>query len=159
VINWIDIVSPRLRQLHRDWLHYRGSFMMPEVQAYNAFADIDTVTEAAPVSATVVLPAQGQPVFKHVGAALRDTLPGCRSGMSFAELAPPLTRAAATGPFMRITHSRQPEARRLHGSHAGNDVPRDNEMLLLPFGDSKLRVCIVHAVYDLGGINWKKAFA
>lgn len=160
MINWIDIVSPHLRQLHRDWMYYRGTYMMPEVQAYNAFADIDTVSEAAAISATVVLPAEGSPAFKHVGAALADILPGCRSGMKFTEITAPLARAAATGPFLRICHSRQPEARRLPGSRIRNgDLPHDNELLLLPFGDRKLRVCIIHAVYDLGGINWKKAFA
>jgi hypothetical protein len=159
VINWIDIVSPHLRRLHRDWMLYRGTEMMPELQFFNAFADGEAANEAADASATVVVPIEGSPVFKHVGAALGAALPACRSGMRFADIASPLSRAAVTGPFLRICHSRQPEARRMPGSRTGDDVPRNNELLLLPFGDRKLRVCIVHAVYDLGGINWKKAFA
>lgn len=154
---WIDIISPALRNLHRDWILFRGNFMMPEVQSFNQFADIDAVSAIAPASATVMLPAQGAPIFKHVGALLTDLLPDCSSGMLFSDLRSPISRAAATEPFLRLCRSRQPEARRLQSSHATR-VKHDHEMLLLPFADHKFRVCVVFAAYDLSGINWKKAF-
>lgn len=154
MINWIDILSPKLRQLHQDWIHYRGNFLMPGVSAYNAFAGIESVTEADTVSTAVLLPAEGGPVFKHIGLHLTNVLPDCKPGMRFSELRSPVTRAAVTAPYHRIATSRQPEVRRYRGSGG-----YDYEMLLLPFSDNKLHVRIIHAVYDLAGIDWKKAFA
>ncbi len=154
---WIDILSPTLRKLHADWLIFRGNFMMAQVGNFNTFAQIDTVTAVEPTSATVILPAQGPPIFKHVGGLLSQMLPGCQSGMSFTDLRSPLSRATATAPFLRVCTSRQPEARRF-GRNTATEVNLDCEMLLLPFSDRKLRVCVIQAVYDLSGINWKKAF-
>ncbi len=154
MINWIDILSPSLRQLHQDWIHYRGNFLMPGVSDYNAFAGLDSVAQAGAVSTAVLLPAEGGPLFKHIGLKLINVLPDCRPGMRFSELKPPVTRAAITAPYHRIVSSRQPEVRRSRGSDG-----YDFEMLLLPFSDSKLHVRIIHAVYDLAGIDWKKAFA
>jgi hypothetical protein len=154
MINWIDILSPGLRQLHQDWIHYRGHHLMPGVSDYNAFASIDTVETAADASVAVIMPTEGGPVFKHVGAALSAILPDCRSGLRFADVKPPVTRAAITSPYHRIVSNRQPEVRRNRGSGFGADF----EMLLLPFSDNKLNVRVVHTIYDLGGIDWKKAF-
>jgi len=153
MINWIDILSPKLRQLHQDWMHYRGNFLMPGVGTYNAFAGIESVTEADAVSTAVLLPAEGGPLFKHIGLQLTNVLPDCKPGMRFSELRSPITRAAVTAPYHRIVASRQPEVRRNRGSGG-----YDYEMLLLPFSDNKLHVRIIHAVYDLAGIDWKKAF-
>lgn len=155
MINWIDILSPKLRQLHQDWIHYRGNHMMPGVGDYNAFASIDSVTEAGAASTAVLLPAEGGPVFKHVGGQLYDVLPDCKSGMRFTDLKSPMVRTAVTAPYHRIVTSRQPEIRRNRGSGDAADF----ELLLLPFSDNKLRVRIIHGVYDLAGIDWKKAFA
>lgn len=155
MINWIDILSPKLRQLHQDWIYYRGNHLMPRVGDYNAFASIESVEATASVSASVILPAEGGPLFKHLGPQLTNILPDCRSGMRFSDLKSPVIRAAVTGPYHRIVASRQPEVRRNRGS----DGSRDFEMLLLPFSDNKLHVRIIHAVYDLAGIDWKKAFA
>ncbi|MFN4165232.1 MAG: hypothetical protein ACK4FJ_07660 [Ferrovibrio sp.] len=157
MINWIDILSPRLRHLHRDWIHFRAHNLMPAVGDYNGFARAEAVEAAQRHSATVILPAESGPLFKHVGDGLNGVLPSCRSGMHFSDLASPVLRAALTGPFHRIASSRQPEARRSH-TRGGNETS-DYEMLLLPFCDSRLRVCIIHAVYDLAGIDWKRAFA
>ncbi|MBX3454406.1 hypothetical protein [Ferrovibrio sp.] len=154
---WIDVLSPSLRKLHNDWLLFRGNFMMPDVQDFNTFANAPEVMAIEAASATVMLPMQGDPIFKHVGGLLLDLLPDCRSGMSFGAMRSPISRAAVIGPFMRIARSRQPETRRLQRSSA-IEVKHDCEILLLPFADRKLRVCVVHAVYDLSGINWKKAF-
>lgn len=154
MINWIDILSPKLRQLHQDWMHYRGNHLMPSVSAYNAFASIENVERASTVSTAVLLPAEGGPLFKHIGLHLTNVMPDCKPGMRFSELRSPVVRAAVTGPYHRITTSRQPEVRRNRGSNGANDF----EMLLLPFSDNKLHVRIIHAVYDLAGIDWKKAF-
>ena len=154
MINWIDILSPKLRQLHQDWMHFRGNFLMPSVSDYNRFARIDSVEQSGAASAAVLLPPEGGPLFKHIGDELTDILPDCKPGMRFAELRSPVTRAAVTSPYHRIAGSRQPEVRRNRG--IGSDV--DVEMLLLPFCDTRLHVRIIHAVYDLAGIDWKKAF-
>lgn len=156
MINWIDILSPKLRDLHQDWIHYRGTFLMPGLQHFNNFAASPNVEDAERFSVTVILPAEGAPVFKHIGDGLINLMPDCKPGMRFTELRSPVVRATVTQPFHRITTSRQPEARRGRGN---TGVARDHEMLLLPFSDNKLRVCIVHAIYDLAGIDWKKAFA
>lgn len=157
MINWIDILSPKLRQLHQDWIHYRGSYLMPGVQHYNSFAAAPTVEDAQRFSVTVILPAEGAPVFKHIGEGLINLMPDCKPGMRFTELKSPVIRAVVTQPFHRIVNSRQPETRR--GRRDTSAVGHDHEMLLLPFSDTKLHVRIVHAVYDLAGIDWKKAFA
>lgn len=154
MISWIDILSPKLRQLHQDWIHFRGNFLMPGVSDYNAFASADAVERAGGSSAAVLLPPDGGPLFKHIGSDLGRILPDCKSGMRFAELTSPVTRAAVTAPYHRIVSTRQPEVRR----HRGSDGAPDFEMLLLPFSDNKLHVRIIHAVYDLAGIDWKKAF-
>jgi hypothetical protein len=155
MINWIDILSPRLRQLHRDWMHFRGNDLMPSVGDYNAFASVDTVEAAATVSTAVILPAEGGPLFKHIGLHLANLLPDCRPGLRFVELKPPVLRAAVTAPYHRIASSRQPEVRRNRGADGASDF----EILLLPFSDAKLNVRVIHAIYDLAGINWKGAFA
>lgn len=154
MINWIDILSPKLRQLHQDWIHFRGNFLMPGVSDYNRFAGIETVEQADAATVAVLLPPEGGPLFKHVGLHLINVMPDCKPGMRFAELRSPVTRAAVTAPYHRIVSTRQPEVRRNRGS----DGAPDFEMLLLPFCDSKLHVRIIHAVYDLAGIDWKRAF-
>ncbi|QDO97160.1 hypothetical protein FNB15_07700 [Ferrovibrio terrae] len=154
MINWIDILSPKLRQLHQDWIHYRGNFLMPSVTDYNAFASVETVEESSASSAAVLLPAEGGPVFKHIGLHLTNIIPDCKPGMRFAELRSPVTRAAVTAPYHRIVTARQPEVRRNRGSHGAPDF----EMLMLPFCDARLHVRIIHTIYDLAGIDWKRAF-
>lgn len=154
MIKWIDILSPRLRHLHRDWLHFRAHNLMPAVADYNGFARVEAVASIQQYSAMVIMPAVGEPQFKHVGDGLGGVLPAYSSGMRFSDLASPVMRAALTGPFHRIATSRQPETRR--GNTRGGETS-DYEMLLLPFCDSRLRVCIIHAVYDLAGIDWKRA--
>ena len=154
MINWIDILSPKLRKLHGDWIHFRGPHLMPSVTDYNTFARAESVDQASDHSASVILPAEGGPLFKHVGPDLCAALPGCAPGMRFSDISSPAHRAAVTAPFHRIVSSRQPEVRRRRGNSE-----RDFEMLLLPFCDNKLRVCIIHCIVDLAGIDWKRAFA
>lgn len=158
MINWIDILSPKLRQLHRDWVHYRGTLLMPAVGDYNSFVRAPAAEAADDFAIAVLLPADGAPVFKHVGSGLAAVMPDCRSGMKFTDLKSPVLRTTVTQPFLRVGHSRQPEARRSRHDTT-TAAARDHEMLLLPFSDSRLRVCIIHAVYDLAGIDWKRAFA
>lgn len=157
MINWIDILSPALRQLHKDWVYFRGASLMPSVSQYNHFINSPTVKEAHSVTATVLLPADEPAVFRHIGPKLAGLFPGCRAGMKFTEFQSSITRAALTRSFLRVAASRQPEARRTRDDLT-TAAKSDHEILLLPFSDNKLQVRIVHAIYDLGGIDWKRAF-
>lgn len=143
MVKWIDIVSPDLRGVHQLWCDLRNSSLIPHLKQYNAF--IVSVDESASLSA--VFPANRvPPAFRSVGAALRRDYPTLRSGMSFTDVQPLVTRTLLTVPFHETCANRQPECRR--GSVRLQSGERRYEQLLLPFGDDRLRVCLVHALYD-----------
>jgi hypothetical protein len=145
MINWVDIVSPRLRAVHQAWIGLRSSHLMPDVRQYNQFAGSSLMEGLVRYSTMVVIPPDGSsPVFKHVGGALGSLLPTMQAGSKVADLGSPLIRHEAVTLFKRVCGARQPDTRR--------GVQRNGlefEHIILPFGDGAFRVCVVCGVYDL----------
>jgi hypothetical protein len=153
MIKWIDVVSPPLRALHQEWIRLRGAQLMPKVTEYNDFAELEPARAASALSTFVLFPADGSgPVFRHVGAQVPEPLGRCAAGTRLSALTSPLERASVL-PFQRVCTSRQPHAQR--GQAGPGAWAKDHEMLLLPFSDGRLRVCLVHAVFDTGGSGGK----
>jgi len=143
MVRWIDIVSPRLRNIHRAWCDLRGRNLIPHLHDYNRFLP------AAPErdSVCAVFPAQGRPPsFRNVGASLTPRFPDLRNGLAFSEIRSIVVRTTVTVPFHEVCASRQPDCRR--GTLGMPAVGHPFEQLLIPFGDDRLRVCLVHAVFD-----------
>lgn len=144
MIKWIDVVSPTLRDLHKTWIEMRGPQMMAGLRDYNRF-----VGHAPPeTSLAVIVPIDGgSPLIKHAGESVMEILPVCRNGITFAEMPSPTMRAIVAGPIHQICTSRQPDCRR--GAIRTPFGAIRFEQLLLPFANDRLKVCVVHSIYDL----------
>jgi hypothetical protein len=143
-VRWIDIVSPHLREIHREWCGLRGAHLVPHLRLYNAFLPSvparDSVCAVFPASAAA-------PSFRSVGANPLRCFAGLRDGRLFTEIASVVERTALTVPFHEVRTARQPDCRR--GTVGDPQRGRAFEQLLVPFADDHLRVCLVHAVFDL----------
>jgi hypothetical protein len=157
MIKWIDIISPRLKALHQEWMALRESQIMPHLGSYNRFATSATGMIEAVRSICVVAPPDGKPIVKHIGSELQPLMPACRNGMRLCDACSPAERNPVVLQLPRVLMSRQPESRRSRQRLGGET--REIEVLFLPFGDDRLRVCLVHVIYDLAGVDWKRAFA
>jgi len=93
----------------------------------------------------------GSPVIKHAGEAVRDANPSLSAGLPFAGIASPVSRTVIATPFQDVATRRQPDCRR--GAWRMPGELREYEQLLLPFDNDHLRVCVVHAVFDLGRVQ------
>lgn len=154
MINWIDIVSSELRTIHQEWIRHRHAQLMPDVRQYNQFSGSSLMESVASRSISAIIPADGSaPVLKHVGSALKLLLPHCSAGCRLSEITGAVARQHMGFFLKRVCRSRQPDSRR---ATQGNG--REFEALLLPFGDGAFRVCLVHGVYDLAGVEWKRLF-
>jgi hypothetical protein len=148
MIKWIDIVSPALRKVHQAWVGVRAQRLMVHVNDYNTFVG----QAPAELSLSVILPMDGScPVVKHAGDAVRDANPALWSGLRFADIVSPVSRTQIATPFFNVASARQPDCRR--GVWRKPGEMRDYEQLLLPFDNDHLRVCVVHAVFDLGRLQ------
>ena len=147
-MKWIDIVSPTLRSLHQTWIGFRGTRLMAHVNDYNRFVG----HAAADVSLSVIFPTDGgSPVVKHAGDTVRQGLPNVWAGLRFEDITSTVNRTVLSTPFHAVANGRQPDARR--GQWRNVDGIQAYEQLLLPFGNDQLRVCVVHAVFDLGRLQ------
>lgn len=142
-INWIDITSPALREVHKLWCEQRGAALNPHLKQYNAF--VVRIEQNASLSA--IFPAGNvAPAFRSVGVTVLQDYPDLKGGMSFDKIQPIIVRTLLTVPFHEVRTSRQPSCRR--GRFGPHGRGRDFEQLLLPFGDDRLRVCLIHAVFQ-----------
>ncbi len=147
-MKWIDIVSPTLRSLHQTWIGFRGTRLMAHVNDYNRFVG----HAAANVSLSVIFPTDGgSPVVKHAGDTVRQVLPNVWAGLRFEDITSTVNRTVLSTPFHAVANGRQPDARR--GQWRNVDGIQAYEQLLLPFGNDQLRVCVIHAVFDLGRLQ------
>jgi hypothetical protein len=157
MIKWIDILSPRLRAIHQDWMALRDAYIMPHLRDYNRFISSPLLASDAGKAVCIVAPVDGKPVVRSVGGKLEAVLPSCRNGMRLADACPAIHRNPLALQLPRVLQSRQAETRR--GRYrAGRDVG-EFEVLFLPFGDDGLRVCLVYAIYDFAAVDWKRVFA
>jgi hypothetical protein len=144
MIKWIDIASPALRRIHQAWVSFRGTRLMAHVNEYNRFVD----HAPADLSLAVILPPDGaSPMVKHAGDAVRGAYPNIWSGLRFEDIASTVGRAVIATPFHAVASSRQPDSRRGTWRSYGGET--DYEQLLLPFDNDHLRVCVIHAVFDI----------
>lgn len=148
-MKWIDVVSPTLRKLHQTWVGFRGNRLMAHVNEYNRFVG----HAAADMSLCVLFPGDGSsPVIKHAGDAIRrQVLPNVWAGLRFEDITSTLNRTQLATPFHAVANARQPNSR--FGQWRSSEGIQAYEQLLLPFDNDQLRVCVVHAVYDLGRLQ------
>lgn len=147
-IKWIDITSPALREIHQFWCGMRGVALIPHLKQYNAF--VVGIEESASLSA--VFPVKNAPpAFRTVGVTVLKEYPDLKSGLSFDKIQPIIARTLLTVPFHEVRSNRQPDCRRGRAGTANSG--RSFEQLLLPFGDDRLRVCLVHAIFDFSPIQ------
>lgn len=143
-MNWIDIVSPRLRAHHQSWMELRGADIMPHLRTYNGFYPL--VPDA--LSASMAKPAdKPSPLFRQIGEKVTFVFPGCAAGIEFSSIMPGATRVAVTVPFLRVIRSRQPDCRR--ASYRAGLQSGEFEQLLLPFGNNRMQVCLIHSIFHL----------
>jgi hypothetical protein len=148
-MKWIDIVSPGLKKLHQTWVGFRGTRLMVHVGDYNRFLG----HAAADKSLSVILPADGSsPVVKHAGADVRQAIPNLWSGLRFEDITSTVSRTVIATPFHSVAAGRQPDVRRGSWRNPAGEV-RSYEQLLLPFDNDQLRVCVVHAVFEIGRVQ------
>ncbi|WP_445682434.1 hypothetical protein [Radicibacter daui] len=146
MIRWIDIVSPRLRSVHQAWCTLRGHGIIPHLKSYNGFVGSPAVQENFSLAA--VFPEMPKPPsFRAVGSVVSFVIPELQPGMSFADISSIPVRTFITTPFHEVETARQPDCRR--GNLRGMASGRPFEQLLLPFGDDKARVRLVHALFEL----------
>ncbi len=148
MMTWIDIVSPQLRSTHQHWMSFRHARLLPHLDHYNGFVTAARGLVPDERSAVIAVPSDGGPaVFRRVGATLRATLlEGVADGRSVAEIPSVPARDTVRTHLRQVFAHRQPDCRRLMARRPEGAV--DFEMLLLPFGDDQLRVCLIHALYE-----------
>lgn len=143
-VKWIDIVSPRLREVHRIWCDLRGAHLLPHLRNYNmllpAVRDRDSLCAVFPAR-------ESAPAFRSVGVHVTAWFPELHAGLRFSDIRSVMVRTAVTVPFHSVCSERQPDCRR--GLIGSGSARLPYEELLLPFGDDRLRVCLVHAVFDV----------
>lgn len=145
MMKWIDIVSPNLRRFHQTWVGFRGTRLMAHLNDYNRFVG----HAPGEASMTVILPADGtSPFVKHAGEVIRQSFPTVWSGLRFEDIGSTVTRTMLATPFHQVGTGRQPDCRR--GAWRLPGQITSYEQLLLPFDNDHLRVCVVHAVYEIG---------
>jgi hypothetical protein len=154
-IGWVDIVSPRLRALHQEWIRWRGSKMMPGLPDYKGFLITEAATLTAPFTASVAVPSDADSsLIRHVAPPVAGLMGGCQTGQRLLDLTSMVDRVRVAQPFRRIVAGRQPECRRQPPGRSD----QGHEALLLPFGDGGLKVRLIHAAFDIDGIDWKRFF-
>lgn len=142
-VKWIDITSQALREVHQLWCGLRGKALIPHLKDYNNF--VVRIEEDASLSA--IFPVKNAPpAFRTVGVTVLHDYPSLKDGISFDEIKPIIDRTLLTVPFHEVRSNRQPDCRRGQFGHANRG--RTFEQLLLPFGDDRLRVCLVHAIFE-----------
>jgi|GEM_PF-2997096 len=152
MMQWIDIVSPRLRSVHQEWIKRRSASLMPDLRIYNDFASQPPAHLAHDVAVTALVPAAEMPIVRHVGQKLASMLSSCRNGISFADLVTPTEQTAIVMPVQRACRTRQPECRRMASRTPGE---KGIEMLVLPFGDGGVHVRVVHVIFDHPTLPWR----
>ena len=151
IIRWIDIVSPTLQAIHRDWLRLRVGIMV-SVRDYNSFATSPNSEAVAGETLYVTIAADdGSATLRYAGKNLAGIVPECRPGMNLIEIRSPVERSAFVQPFFDVRSSRQPECRR--GMNRRDGDGSRYEVLMLPFADAATNVRLIHAVYDPGSLK------
>jgi hypothetical protein len=155
-IAWIDIASPELRIVHQEWIRIRGSKMMPTMADHQNFLVTAPVHAGRERSAALTIADHGAvPVFRVIGPAVAHLQGGCLAGDRITDMASMVDRVNVALPFTKIVSTRQPACRRQQPT--ARDA-QGHEVLMLPFGDAGMRVRLIHAVYDLKGVDWKRFF-
>lgn len=154
-IGWIDIASPDLRAVHQEWIRLRGSRILPTLDDFENFARSAGAMAARDRSASVLVPSNDTPVFRQIGSAVARLVGGCTPGDRISAMRSMVDRVNIAQPFQKVVSTRQPICRRQQPNAKGENA---HELLMLPFSDGGFKVRLIHAVYDLKGVDWKRFF-
>ena len=154
-IAWIDIASQSLRTVHQEWIRQRGSKLLPSYADYETFALSAAAAPLLDRSAFLVVPPDEAPVFRRIEPAVARLVGGCSAGDRVTAMRSMVDRVNVAQPFLNVVSTRQPLCRRQQPNAKGQNA---HEVLLLPFSDGGLKVRLIHAVYDLNGVDWKRFF-
>lgn len=154
-IAWIDIASQSLRTIHQEWIRQRGSKMLPSFADYEAFTHSTAAAPLLDQSAFLVVPPNEAPVFRRIEPAVARLVGGCTPGDRVTAMSSMVDRVNVAQPFLKVVTTRQPLCRRQQPNAKGDNA---HEVLMLPFSDGGLKVRLIHAVYDLRGVDWKRFF-
>jgi len=148
MLKWVEITSPRLRTIHQQWMVSRGARLLPGIADYNHFAELQKSANAPSCSVLICIPPGGaRATIKHRGDAVRDVVrPDVLDGMALA-VSPAVGCDVVVLPFRQVCTTRQPDCRR--GESGNRQADSRYEILLLPFDDGRLRVCLIHATFDI----------
>lgn len=154
-IAWIDIASPDLRAVHQGWIRLRGSRILPTLEDYEGFVRGAGAIAARDRCASVLVPPNDTPIFRQIGSVVAKLVGGCVSGDRINAMRSMVDRVNIAQPFQKVVTARQPICRRQQPNAKGQNA---YEVLMLPFSDGNLKVRLIHAVYDLKGVDWKRFF-
>jgi hypothetical protein len=154
-IAWIDIASPSLRSVHQEWIRQRGSKLLPTFADYEAFTQSNAVSSLEDRAASLLVPPNDAPVFRRIQPSVARLVGGCTPGDRVTAMSSMADRVNIAQPFLKVVSTRQPLCRRQQPNARGENA---HEVLMLPFSDGGLKVRLIHAVYDLKGVDWKRFF-
>lgn len=154
-IAWIDIASPTLRSVHQEWIRLRGSRILPTLNDYESFSRSAAAAATRDRTASLMVPPNDTPVFRRIEPAVARLVGGCGPGDRITAMSSMVDRVNVAQPFQKVVSMRQPICRRQQPNARGENA---HEVLMLPFGDGGLKVRLIHAVYDLKGVDWKRFF-
>ena len=153
MIGWIDIVSPRLRKVHQQWLWRRGPALIPHMEEYEAFS---AAARAAEDFAIVMFMSSDQSngLVMQAGDEIQLVLPGLAVGKPFGSRQLPRQRIGlALWPAMACKTG-QPLCERGLIDNCGSQV--DFEVLTLPFANNQEKTGMVYTVFDIPRTAWRR---